>query len=152
VVADRQVHQVEGILRTVIALDETENNSAVPGEAEQQKRLAEVRSQISDIGYEIDAGKAVMALTVGGGTFLALLGLLAAYDFLSGRAGIYAPLGITRDTLKWIAIAGCVLGAAALSQALMRRKVRDRNREAELARLEDEYARLQSSESEKTEP
>src|SRR5215471_2631824 len=114
--------------------------------ASNQQRLAEIRTRISDIGYEIDAGKAVMALMVGGGVFMLLLVLLAGYDLLTGHAGIYAPLGITREVLKWVAFGGTGFGAAALVQAMLRRKLRDRNREIELARLEEEYARLLENE------
>lgn len=122
----------------------TERNSAAEDDTsgELERRRVELRGRISDIGYEIDAAKAVMALMVGGGVFLLLLGLLAAYDLMSGKAGIYQPLGITRETLKWVAFGCGGLGGAALAQALMRRKVRDRAREIELARLEEEYAHL----------
>ena len=107
-----------------------------------EKRLVELRGRISDLGYEADAGKAVDGLMMGGGLFVLLLGLLAAYDLLNGRAGIYAPLGITRDWLQWIAWGGIAAGALAILRTMMRRRQRDRSREAELASLEEEYARL----------
>ncbi|MFL6216946.1 MAG: hypothetical protein ACJ74J_23890 [Blastocatellia bacterium] len=107
-----------------------------------EKRLVELRGRISDLGYEADAGKAVDGLTMGGGVFVLLLGLLAAYDLLNGRTGIYAPLGITRDLLQWIAWGGIGLGALAILRTVMRRRRRDRSREIELAALEEEYARL----------
>ena len=72
---------------------------------------------------------------------LLLLSLLAAYDLFNGKASIYAPLGITREMLKWIAIGGGGLGAAAILKAVLGRG-RDRAREAELAELTEEYARL----------
>lgn len=115
-------------------------NSDQPDELE--KRLVELRGRISDLGYEADAGKAVDGLMMGGGLFVLLLGLLAAYDLLNGRAGIYAPLGITRDLLQWIAWSGVGLGALAILRTVTRRRRRDRSREAELASLEEEYARL----------
>ena len=107
-----------------------------------EKRLVELRGRISDLGYEADAGKAVDGLTMGGGVFVLMLGLLAAYDLLNGRTGIYAPLGITRDLLQWIAWGGIGLGALAILRTVMRRRRRDRSREIELAALEEEYARL----------
>jgi hypothetical protein len=118
----------------------SEHNSPTPDDLE--KRRVELRGRISDLGYQADAGKAVDGLMMGGGLFVLLLGLLAAYDLLNGRAGIYAPLGITRDLLQWIAWGGIGLGALAILRTVMRRGRRDRSREAELAALEEEYARL----------
>jgi hypothetical protein len=118
----------------------TENVADPPGELERQ--LTDMRGRISDIGYEMDAGKAMIGYMMGGGVFLLLLAVLAAYDLLNGKAGIYQPLGVTRDTLKWIAWACGGVGVAAILQAVMRRRWRDRSRETELAELEEEYARL----------
>ena len=109
--------------------------------SELEKRLVELRGRISDMGYEMDSGQAVVGLMMGGGVFLLLLAGLAAYDLLNGKTGIYAPLGITRDMLKWIAWGGCAAGLAAILRAVTHRP-RDRSREAELAELEEEYARL----------
>jgi len=109
---------------------------------ELEKQMAEVRGRISDIGYEIDAGKAMAGYMMGGGVFLLLLAGLAAYDLLNGKAGIYQPLGITCDLLKWIAWGCGGLGAAAILQTLIRRRRRDRSRETELGELEEDYARL----------
>ena len=122
------------------ATSETENVSDQSGELE--KHMVEVRGRISDMGYEIDASKAMAGYMMGGGVFLLLLGLLAAYDLLNGKAGIYQPLGITRDMLKWIAWGCGGIGVAAILQTVMRRRLRDRSREIELAGLEEEYARL----------
>jgi hypothetical protein len=106
-----------------------------------ERRLVELRGRISDIGYEIDSGKAAIGMLMGGGIFLLLLALLAAYDLANGKASIYAPLGITRDLLTWIAGAGGILGAAAILKALHGRG-RHGARAAELAELVEEYARL----------
>jgi hypothetical protein len=121
------------------ATPETENLPDQPDELE--KRLVEVRGRISDMGYEIDAGKAMAGYMMGGGVFLLLLGVLAAYDLLNGKAGIYQPLGITREMLKWIAWGCGGIGATAILQTLVRRP-RHRSREIELAGFEEEYARL----------
>ncbi|MEN3333179.1 MAG: hypothetical protein V7641_2544 [Blastocatellia bacterium] len=122
------------------ATPETEHLPDQPVELE--KRMVEVRGLISDMGYEIDAGKAMAGYMMGGGVFLLLLGTLAAYDLLNGKAGIYQPLGITREMLRWIAWGCGGIGTAAILQTLMRRRRRDRTREIELARLEEEYSRL----------
>ena len=118
---------------------ETQNLTGQADEVE--KRLVELRGRISDMGYEMDTGKAAVGMLMGGGVFLLLLAGLAAYDLLNGKAGIYAPLGITRDMLKWIAWGGGGLGLAAILRAVMSHS-RDRSRETELAELEEEYARL----------
>lgn len=120
---------------------ESPSTSATAPVGEGERRLVELRGRISDIGYEIDSAKAVSGMLMGGGVFLLLLGLLAAYDLFNGKTGIYAPLGITREMLKWIAIGGGGLGAAAILKAVLGRG-RDRAREAELAELTEEYARL----------
>jgi len=118
-------------------------NSAADNQPDDlEKRLLELRGRISDLGYETDAGKATDGLMMGGGVFLLLLGLLAAYDLFNGKTNIYAPLGITRDLLQWIAWGGIGLGALAILRTVVRRRQRDRSREAELAILEEEYARL----------
>src|SRR5436853_3642150 len=120
---------------------ESSPTSATAPAGEGERRLIELSGRSSDIGYEIDSAKAVNGMLMGGGVFLLLLGLLAAYDLFNGKAGIYAPLGITREMLKWLALGGGGLGAAAILKAVLGRG-RDRAREAELAELTEEYARL----------
>lgn len=119
-----------------------ESKEATGRPADLDKQIVELRGRISDLGFEMDAGKAVGGLMMGGGVFLLLLGGLGVYDLLNGKAGIYQPLGITRDLLQWIAWGCCGLGVAAIVQTLMRRRRRDHSRETELARLEEEYDRL----------
>jgi len=107
--------------------------------------MLELRGRISDLGFEMDAEKTGAAGMMGLGVFLLLLAALAAYDLLTGKAGVWASVGITRDTLSWMAYG---LGAAAVllvGLALKRRLRPDRAREAELAKLEEEYATLRES-------
>jgi hypothetical protein len=117
-----------------------ESPSTPPDKADQ--RMMELRGRISDLGFEMDAEKTGAAGMMGLGVFLFLLAALAAYDLLTGKAGVWASIGITRDTLSWIAYG---LGAAAVLLvvlALRQRGRRDRVREAELVELQEEYARL----------
>lgn len=116
---------------------------AAPEEASStEKRILEVRSRISDLGFEIDAEKAGLGLAMGAGVFLILLAALAGYDLMTGKAGIWLSVGITQETLK-LAAYGCGgVGVALIAQALIRRLRRDRKREAELETLEQEYSRL----------
>jgi hypothetical protein len=121
----------------------SQNPSDPPDEASSiEKRILDVRSRISDLGFEIDAEKAGLGLAMGAGVFSILLGVLAGYDLLTGKAGIWSSVGITQDTLQWIAYGCGGVGAALIAQALARRLRRDRNRETELADLEQEYAQL----------
>jgi len=120
-------------------------NSAADNQPDDlEKRLLELRGRISDLGYETDAGKATDGLMMGGGVFLLLLGLLAAYDLFNGKTNIYAPLGITRDLLQWVAWIGVGVGALLILRTVMSRRRRDHSRDTELADLEEEYARLQT--------
>ncbi len=119
-------------------------NSTIPDDNRADRRLIELRGRISDLGYEADASRATVGLMMGGGVFLLLLGLLAAYDLFNGKAGIYAPLGITRDLLQWVAWGCGGVGAVLILRALMSRRRPDHSREAELAALEEEYARLKA--------
>jgi hypothetical protein len=121
---------------------DTEPSATAAPSGELEKQMTELRGRISDIGYEIDTSKAMAGYMMGGGVFLLLLAGLAAYDLLNGKAGIYQPLGITRDMLKWIAWGCTGSGVAAILQTVMHRRRRDRARENELAGLEEDYARL----------
>lgn len=106
------------------------------------KRMTELRGRISDLGYEMDAGKAGIAGMMGLGVFLFLLAALAAYDLLTGKAGVWASIGVTRDMLSWMAYGLGAVAGLLVVLALRRRLRPDRAREAELAELEEEYARL----------
>jgi hypothetical protein len=112
------------------------------------KRLLELRGRISDLGFEMDAEKAGAAAMMGLGVFLLLLAGLAAYDLLKGKAGVWASIGITRDTLWWVAYGFGAVAVLLIGLALKRRLRRDHAREAELARLEEEYASLRESRDE----
>src|SRR5581483_979813 len=111
-----------------------------------ERQLVELRGRISDMGYEIDSAKATSGMLMGGGVFLLLLALLAAYDLLNGKASIYAPLGVKRAMLQWIALGGGIAGAAAMVKAWLGRG-RSHAREAELAALSEEYARLKENQT-----
>ena len=106
------------------------------------KRLLELRGRISDLGFETDAEKAGAAGMMGVGVFLLLLAALAAYDLLTGKAGVWASLGITRDTLSWMAYGFSAVALLLIGLALKRRLRPDGARAAELTKLEEEYATL----------
>jgi hypothetical protein len=101
-----------------------------------------LRSRISDLGFELDAEKAGLGLAMGAGVFLILLAALAGYDLMTGKAGMWMAIGITRDTLNLVAYGCGGVGVGLIAYALIRRLRRDRKREAELAELEQQYSRL----------
>jgi hypothetical protein len=103
-----------------------------------ERRIGEVRSEIRDIGGEIDTQKTMVAAAMGGGVFLALLALLAAYDLFTGKADVWRSVGVTRELLRWLAIG---MGLAALlcvrkGASLLRR--RDPSRAARIEELQRE--------------
>ncbi|HEX8090458.1 MAG TPA: hypothetical protein VF762_16485 [Blastocatellia bacterium] len=106
------------------------------------RQLIEVRSQISDLGYELDLHKAGIAASMGGGLFLLLLAAGAGYDLMTGKAGVWSPVGVTQDLLLFIAWGLGGAGAVLLARGVVRQRGRDRNREALLAELEQQYSRL----------
>jgi hypothetical protein len=106
------------------------------------RQLLEVRSRISDLGYEVDLHKAGVAASMGGGLFLLLLAAGAAYDLMTGKAGVWSPVGVTQDLLLFIAWGLGAAGAALLAQGVVRQRSRDLKREALLAELEQQYSRL----------
>jgi hypothetical protein len=106
------------------------------------RQLIELRSRISDLGYEVDLYKAGIASSMGGGLFLLLLAAGAGYDLITGKAGIWSPLGVTNDLLLFIAWGLGAVGAALLIRGIARQRHRDRERDAQLAELERQYARL----------
>lgn len=123
-----------------LAAGEVEGTSAESNSID--KQLMGLRSQISDLAYEVDLYKAGIAASMGGGLFLLLLAAGAGYDLMTGKGGIWSAVGVTHDLLLFIA---CGLGAAGvvlLTQGIIRQRRRDRDRDARLAELEQQYARL----------
>ena len=105
-------------------------------------QLQNLRSSISDLGYEVDSFKAKTAAALGLGVFLLLLSAGAAYDLISAKQLVWQMLGVSRGTLTWItAIAGSV-AIALLSYGLLLTKGADSDVRARLEQMEEEYAEL----------
>lgn len=105
-------------------------------------QLKNLRSSISDLGHQVDSYKTKSAAALGGGVFLLLLAVGAAYDLVARKSGAWGTLGVARETLVWIA---CGLGGGAivlLLFAFVRVRRRDSNLDARLDQLEQEYAEL----------
>jgi hypothetical protein len=107
-----------------------------------EKELTELRSQISDLGFELDTHKAGTAASMGGGVFLVLLAVIVGCDMFAGKGGIWSPLGITQDALLFITWGLGIAGVALLAQGYLRQSRRDRKPEARLAELQKQYTLL----------
>jgi hypothetical protein len=105
-------------------------------------QLKNLRSSISDLGYQVDSYKTKTAAALGAGVFLSFLVALAAYDLVAGKGGVWLILGITRETLVWMASG---LGIAAIILLLVgfrRLRLSDSAVRARLDSMEREYAEL----------
>ncbi len=122
--------------------NQSETKAALDESNSTEKHIIQLRARISDLGFELDAEKAGLGLAMGAGVFLILLAALAGYDLMTGKAGVWIAVGITRDTLNLVAYGCGGVGVALIAYALIRRLRRDRKRDAELAELEQEYSRL----------
>ena len=121
------------------------SSQAIPQHSEPlavDRQLTELGSRISDLGYEIDSRKATVARSMGGAVFLLMLALGAAYDLVTHNAALMVVLGVTRETLIRIAFACGLAGLALLAHALVWPRLGDQTRDAELARLEQDYTEL----------
>lgn len=119
------------------------NNPSTPEAVENDQRLNETRSRISDLGHEIDARKAAVARSMGGAAFLLMIAGGATYDLVTHNSALSIALGVTGETLLRIALCCGLAGIALLAHAIVRSRFRDRSRDAELADLEEAYADLQ---------
>jgi len=104
------------------------------------QQLKETRSRIRDLGHEIDARKGTVARSMGGAVFFLLLAAGAAYDLITHNTALSVALGVTREKLSRIALGFSLVGLALLTHAVVRSRFSDRTRDAELARLEQDYA------------
>jgi hypothetical protein len=105
-------------------------------------RMKGLRSRISDLGSEVDQDRAGIAASMGGGVFLLLLAAGAAYDLWTGKAGVWAGIGISRDTLLWVAIIMGAVSLVLIARAILRKRRGQSPREKELEELERQYADL----------
>ena len=105
-------------------------------------QLEKLRSSINDLGHEVDSYKARTAAALGGGVFLLLLAAGAAYDLVAHKSASWLMLGVTRDTLAWIAygLGSCAIILMLLALVRMRR--RDITLDVRLDQMEQEYAEM----------
>lgn len=105
-------------------------------------QLKNLRSNISDLGYQVDSYKTKTAAALGAGVFMLFLAAGAAYDLVAGKVGVWLILGVTRETLVWIA-SGLAVGATILLMLGFRWvRLSDAGIRAKLDLMEREYAEL----------
>ncbi len=116
--------------------------------------LRQLRSDINDLGHELDAGRMGVAAAMGGGVFAVLLAAGAAYELTEGNAGLWIEYGIDRETLTVIAWGLAALGLGFIAWAIVRRRRGNPELEEKLSALEQQYAdavdRIDSLESRTT--
>jgi len=103
-----------------------------------------LRSDIRDLGDEVDAYQAKTALAMGAGVFLLLLGLGGLYDLINHNTSVRGALGISQVTFTFVVIVLSGTGAVLMLLGLFRRWRRDLERESRLVRMQEELARLES--------
>jgi len=104
--------------------------------------LQSLRSQISDLGYQIDSYKTKKAAAFGLGVFLLLLAIGAVYDLVTGNSGVWMMVGVTRDSLNWIAGGLGVVSLMLLGIGVSMILRTDKTLAAKLDEAEREYAEL----------
>ncbi len=104
--------------------------------------LQSLRSQISDLGYQIDSYKTKKAAAFGLGVFLLLLAIGAVYDLVTGNSGVWMMVGVTRDSLNWIAGGLGVVSLTLLGIGASMILRADKNLASKLDEAEREYAEL----------
>ncbi len=105
-------------------------------------QLKNLRSSISDLGYQVDSHKTKTAAALGAGVFLLFLAAGAAYDLIAGKGGVWLFLGVTRETLVWITGGLGVTAAVLLIVGFWWVRLSDTGTRARLELMERDYAEL----------
>jgi Na+/melibiose symporter-like transporter len=108
------------------------------------QNITALRSNIRDLGDQVDSYKAGTAGAMGAGVFLLLLAFGGAYDLINHNNSLSSAIGISQVAFRWVAIAFGIAGAALVLLGLIRQWRRDQERESRLADMEQELARLES--------
>ena len=106
--------------------------------------VAALRKDIRDLGNHVDSYKAGTAGAMGSGVFLLLLAIGGAYDLINHNTSISGAIGIILNAFRWLVIALGVAGTTLALLGFVRQQRRDHDREAQLANMEEELARLES--------
>ncbi len=104
-------------------------------------QLEDLRSNISDLGYQVDSSKTKTAAALGTGVFLLLLAVGAVYDLAVGKGGVWLRLGITHEALIWITVVLATSATILLTLGFRRVSHLDINgAKARLEQMEQEYS------------
>ena len=104
--------------------------------------LQKLRSNISDLGYEIDSYKTKTAASLGGGVFLMLLAAGAGYDLLTRNGGIWLSVGLDHQQLVWLSGTFAVVALILLVIGFVRLRRRDYEAQSRLDQMARQYAEL----------
>ncbi|HSE37175.1 MAG TPA: hypothetical protein VLG74_07730 [Blastocatellia bacterium] len=107
-----------------------------------ETQLSNLRSGISDLGYQIDSYKTKTAAALGAGVFLLLLAALAAYDLAAGKGGVWLIVGITGEALTWLTSGLGITATILLMVGFRRVRQTDVETRARLESMERQYAEL----------
>ena len=110
-----------------------------------RRRGSLLKSQIEEIGAQVDSRKARTAAALGGSVFLLLMAAGAAYDIVNKKSSVWGAVGISREELHWLAGLFAAVGLLLLCVGVARTRRRDPSRDAKLAELELEMAELDDS-------
>jgi hypothetical protein len=105
-------------------------------------QLKSLRASISDLGYQVDSYKTKTAAALGAGVFLVFLAAAAVYDLVVRKGGVWLVLGVTRETLGWIASALGISATILLMLGFRRVRMSNTGVRAELDLMERRYAEL----------
>lgn len=105
-------------------------------------QLEKLRSSISDLGHQVDSYKTKTAAALGGGVFLLLLAAGSAYDLAANKSASWLMLGVTRETLAWVAYGVGGFAIVLVVLALIRIRRRDVTLDVRLDQMEQEYAEM----------
>lgn len=104
--------------------------------------LQKLRSNISDLGYEIDSYKTKTAASLGAGVFLMLLAAGAGYDLLTSNGGVWLSVGLDHQQLVWLFGTFALVALILLVIGFVRLNRRDTESLSRLDEMERRYAEL----------
>jgi hypothetical protein len=116
------------------------------GVASPDAELRNLRSEISDLGYQIDSHKTKTAGALAAGVFTFMLAAGALYDLAAGKSRVWSAIGIDPDALRWLGVGLGVVAIILLLAGLRLFLKRDQQLQAKLDRLEQTYAELTARE------
>src|SRR5262249_40427824 len=104
--------------------------------------LQKLRSNISDLGYEIDSYKTKTAAALGGGVFLMLLAAGGGYDLLTSNGGGWLSVGLDHQQLVWVSGTIAVVALILLLNGFFGLRRRDYEAQSRLDQMERQYSEL----------